>query len=85
VIPAGNAVLLQGDALSLEDGTLADAAYRWSSNRDGNLGTGADVVAVLSPGEHAITLTATGGSGLSATDTVKVFVGAKTYLPMTRK
>ena len=85
MIPTGNAVLLQGDAYSLEDGSLADTAYRWSSNRDGNLGTGAGVVAVLSPGEHTITLTATGGSGLSASATVNIFVGAKAYLPLIRK
>lgn len=85
VIPTGHAILLQGDALSLEEGTLGNAAYCWSSNRDGDLGTGANLVAVLSPGAHTLTLMATAGSGLSATETVEVFVGAKAYLPIMRK
>ena len=85
VIPTGHAILLQGNALSLEDGTLGDAAYRWSSNRDGSLGTGASLLAVLSPGAHTITLTTMNCVGLTTSTSVEVLVGAKAYLPVILK
>ena len=36
----GVSLFLQGTAYDLEDGALPDSAYRWTSNRDGDLGTG---------------------------------------------
>ena len=45
---AGTPVWLEGYAYDLEDGTLGDAALAWSSNRDGDLGTGAQVLTTLS-------------------------------------
>ena len=39
----GALVVLQGSALDLEDGRLADEALHWSSDRQGNLGTGPSI------------------------------------------
>jgi len=81
-IPVGTPLWLQGYAYDLEDGTLSDTALRWSSSRDGDLGTGEQVLASLSPGEHVITLTATDSDGNLTTATVQVYVGQKVYLPL---
>jgi hypothetical protein len=78
----GTPLWLQGYAYDLEDGTLQDTALRWSSSRDGNLGTGGQVLVNLSPGEHIITLTATDSDGNVTTATVRVYVGHKIYLPL---
>jgi hypothetical protein len=81
-ITPGTPLWLQGYAYDLEDGTLQDTALRWSSSRDGNLGTGSQVLVSLSPGEHVITLTATDSDGNVTTATVRVYVGHKIYLPL---
>jgi len=82
IIAPGTPLWLQGYAYDLEDGTLLDTALRWSSSRDGNLGTGSQVLVSLSPGEHVITLTATDSDGNVTTATVQVYVGHKIYLPL---
>jgi len=82
IIVPGTPLWLQGYAYDLEDGTLPDTALRWSSSRDGNLGTGSQVLVSLSPGEHVITLTATDSDGNVTTATVRVYVGHKIYLPL---
>jgi hypothetical protein len=82
IIAPGTPLWLQGYAYDLEDGTLPDTALRWSSSRDGNLGTGSQVLVSLSPGEHVITLTATDSDGNVTTATVQVYVGHKIYLPL---
>ena len=57
---------LQGSAYDLEDGTLGDAAFDWSSSIDGVLGTGASLnTAELTTGHHVITLVATDSDGMS--------------------
>jgi hypothetical protein len=78
----GMPLWLQGYAYDLEDGILPDTALRWSSSRDGDLGTGSQVLANLSPGEHVIALTATDSDGNVTTATVPVFVGSRLYLPL---
>lgn len=80
--PMGAALWLQGYAYDLEDGALAETALRWSSSRDGDLGTGSQVLVSLSPGEHLITFTATDSDGNAATATVRVYVGHRVYLPL---
>jgi hypothetical protein len=53
------AVLLAGSAVDEEDGNLSDT-IRWTSSRDGFLGTGASLsVATLSAGTHVITASVT--------------------------
>lgn len=53
-------MILTGEAYDLEDGQLAGNALSWSSNLDGNLGTGKSLAVVasdLTEGTHLITLT----------------------------
>jgi hypothetical protein len=59
-------VVLEGTAYDLEDGSLGDAAFAWSSDLDGALGTGLSLAAELSTGTHVITLTVTDSDGMSA-------------------
>ncbi len=62
-VPPGTPLFLRGYAYDLEDGTLDGAALRWSSDRDGDLGTGSLVLVRLSAGPHRLTLSATDGDG----------------------
>ncbi|WP_224248907.1 PKD domain-containing protein [Hyalangium gracile] len=69
------AVTLQGSATDAEDGTLADSALKWTSSKDGALGTGRQVTGVLlSAGSHTLTLTATDSLGASSSASVLVTV-----------
>ncbi|MBK6561920.1 carboxypeptidase regulatory-like domain-containing protein [Candidatus Amarobacter glycogenicus] len=77
----GTAIWLEGRAFDLEDGTLDDAALRWTSNRDGGLGTGGLLIATLSPGEHVITLTATDSDGNTVVATIRLSAGHRLFLP----
>jgi hypothetical protein len=81
VIPPGMPVMFSGHAFDREDGTLPGSSLSWSSDRDGFLGSGDQVLASLSPGWHTITLTATDSNGNPAVARVRVYVGYKTYLP----
>jgi hypothetical protein len=59
-------VSLQGSAYDLEDGTLGDAAFGWSSSIDGFLGNGASLSTTeLSTGQHVLTLQVTDSHGMS--------------------
>jgi hypothetical protein len=78
----GQAIWLEGRAFDLEDGTLDDAALRWSSNRDGELGTGKLLITTLSPGGHTITLTATDSDGARATATIQLSAGSQQFMPL---
>jgi hypothetical protein len=74
-LPA-QAVTLNGSAYDPEDGTLEGAALTWSSDKAGELGSGASLnTTLLSTGDHVITLTATDSDGLSSKTEVKVTVG----------
>jgi len=60
-------IVLQGSANDVEDGTLGDAAFRWSSSIDGDLGTGASLgTSELTTGQHIITLTVTDSDGMTS-------------------
>jgi len=78
----GTPLWLQGHGYDLEDGTLAGAALRWRSDRDGDLGAGGQVLVTLSLGRHVIALTATDTNGNVATANITLFAGAKSYLPL---
>lgn len=72
---AGDSLWLQGEAYDLEDGVLDGSALNWSSNLEGDLGTGSELLTPLSfYGEHTLSLAATDSDGNSITDTVKVLV-----------
>lgn len=75
--PGHNSVFTDWQAFALkvlgndiEDRNLSSEAYEWSSNIDGVLGIGKSLLlsaADLTPGWHAITLTLTDTSGMTAT------------------
>ena len=54
-----DSISFTGSATDPEDGPLAGASLVWTSNVDGQLGTGGSISATLSAGPHQITLTAT--------------------------
>ncbi len=69
-------VALAASAYDAEDGQLADAAFTWTSDRDGLLGTGAALnLDDLSAGQHAVSVTATDSDGSSTTVTRTVAIG----------
>jgi hypothetical protein len=61
-------IVLTGEAVDAEHGTLDGDALQWTSDLQGTLGAGrALAVTNLNPGRHTITLTATDQSGGTAT------------------
>jgi len=78
----GASFFLQGTAYDLEDGRLPDSAYRWASNRDGDLGAGASNLVILSPGAHVITLRVTDSDGNTAVKTMRLSAGDRVFLPL---
>src|SRR5439155_1753018 len=73
---SGKPVLLAATASDAEDGDLG-AAVRWTSSRDGLLGTGAlRTVASLSAGTHVLTAAVIDRDGATASASVTVTVGA---------
>ncbi len=80
--PATNSQFMQGYdipftgvAYDYEDGNLSGFKMVWSSNKDGRLGFGTDIlIATLTPGNHTITLTATDSLGLSSTSSINVTI-----------
>ena len=54
-----------------EQGDVSSSA-RWTSNRDGDIGTGASFSRTLSTGAHTITMTCTDGPGLTGSATINV-------------
>jgi len=81
--PTNGAEALQGSSLAFagsgndpEDGALTGASLVWTSDRDGQIGTGSSFSTNgLSLGVHTITLTGTDSQGATATATVSVNVG----------
>lgn len=76
-------IILEADARDPEDGTLDGAGVTWTSNHDGSLGSGAEVVlsadelSVESDGStrmHTITVTATDARGQQVTDQITIQV-----------
>ncbi len=71
----GQQVMLVGEAYDVEDGILPEGALAWSSDVEGDLGSGPHLaVTTLHPGAHVITLRATDSDGKAGTATVTVFV-----------
>ena len=82
----GALVVLQGSALDLEDGRLADEKLAWSSDKQGVLGSGPSLPTnTLQPGLHVITLTATDSLGATGMTTTTILVGYQLYLPAVSK
>ena len=85
IFPTGTPFFLQGSGMDPEDGLLAETAFHWTSDRDGDLGTGSIVLVNLSFGNHILTLTVTDSDGNQSSISVEIFMGWKLYLPMTRR
>lgn len=83
----GTSVVLRGTAADAEDGSLPDESLIWTSNRDGPLGSGSEIVADLSSGIHTVTLTAHDADGNFSSDTIEVIVQYpyRLYLPLILK
>jgi len=77
----GVSFFLKAVAYDLEDGALTDSAYGWSSNKDGDLGTGASNLVILSPGPHVITLTVMDSDGNTVVKTIRLSAGYQVFLP----
>ncbi|MCC6847328.1 MAG: phytase [Deltaproteobacteria bacterium] len=76
-VPPGTVVELRGQAADA-DGRPLDAAIRWSSDRDGDLGTGGVFSATLSTGAHVVTAAVLGASGIEARTAITVVVRSAT-------
>lgn len=85
VVNPGAAVTLTGSANDAEDAQNT-LNYRWTSNVEGNIGTGANTTTVdlVTPGPHTITLTVTDPGGLSCSTTVAVTVNSGPVLAITQ-
>ena len=59
-----------GEATDPEDGDLDGMALVWTSDLDGEIGTGKEFSAALSEGTHTVTLTATDSDGNTGDDTL---------------
>ncbi len=72
-ITAGTSIAFRGAASDNEDGDLS-SSLKWTSSRDGQIGQGANVTAVLSAGSHTITASVVDSKGLSASRSISVSV-----------
>lgn len=69
-------VVLQGAATDLEDGSLDGDSLRWTSDKDGALGSGESLpINTLSGGQHTITLTATDSKSQTANQSITLIIG----------
>lgn len=75
VITPGGLVVLSGAATDLEDGALQDDAFEWSSDVDGDLGTGPSLpLNTLSEGLHTISLRVEDSEGEATTNMIVILV-----------
>ena len=74
-VPQGTSVTFTGSGSDPEDGALSGASLVWTSNRDGQIGTGTTFSrSNLSVGQHVITLRATDAQGASGTATTNITI-----------
>ncbi len=68
-------VILDGEAYDAEDGSMPDSALTWSSDKDGELGTGRKVSSdSLSVGAHVISLVAVDSAGNRGTANIALTI-----------
>lgn len=71
----GEGVTFQGSATDPADGPLTGGSLVWSSDLDGELGTGESIsLGDLSGGGHTVTLTATDSDGMEGSASVQILV-----------
>jgi subtilisin len=71
---SGASISFSGSASDTEDGNLTSSLV-WTSNLNGQIGTGGSFNAVLSDGTHTITASVTDSGGSSGSDSITVTVG----------
>jgi hypothetical protein len=71
---SGATIDFSGTASDAEDGDVT-ASLVWTSDIDGQIGTGGGFSAALSDGVHTVTATATDSGGASGSDSVGITVG----------
>ena len=74
---SGTLISFSASALDTEDGNIT-SSLRWTSNIDGQIGTGGSFSRTLSSGTHIITLSVTDSGGLSGSTQLSVTVAATT-------
>ncbi|MBD3259890.1 hypothetical protein GF371_04650, partial [Candidatus Woesearchaeota archaeon] len=80
----GSIVTFSGSGTDPEDGSVPGAGLTWSSDIDGNIGTGTTVqTAALSLGTHTITLTATDSGNMTGTDIITIDIISTAPYPET--
>jgi hypothetical protein len=72
---SGAGIIFAGSASDPEDGDLADSLV-WTSDRDGQIGTGGSFSAVLSNGTHTITASVSDSGSLTVSSSVTIMVGS---------
>ncbi|MBU1170892.1 MAG: hypothetical protein KKD44_15135 [Proteobacteria bacterium] len=78
--PEGKNYTLLASASDVEEGDLSSKTV-WTSNKDGQLGTGKQIQVTLSPGEHMLTATVTDSQGKTAETTMTLSVGSYNNAP----
>jgi hypothetical protein len=71
---SNDTIVLAATATDPEDGIISDD-IAWTSDLDGNLGTGATLSTILSIGVHSLTASITDSGGGEASDSVTITVG----------
>ncbi|MEW6249297.1 MAG: S8 family serine peptidase [Planctomycetota bacterium] len=79
-VTEGTAITFTGTATDPEDGDIS-ASLVWTSNLQGQIGTGASFTRTLNVGTHAITASVTDSGGLSGSDVVTVIVQSASTPP----
>jgi hypothetical protein len=77
---SGESISFAGSASDVEDGDLT-AGLAWTSDLDGQIGTGGAFNAVLSDGTHTITAEVTDSGGNTASDSITITVGGSVDNP----
>ncbi|MFQ5894266.1 MAG: S8 family serine peptidase [Nitrospinota bacterium] len=79
---SGATILFEGTASDTEDGDLT-ASLVWTSDIDGQIGTGGSFSTTLSDGNHTVTASATDSGGKSGTASISITVGSPPPTPTT--
>jgi hypothetical protein len=76
IFEVGKTITFEGKATDQQHPDLGDDSFVWTSDKDGEIGTGASFTSAdLSEGQHTITLTVTDPSGQSGHSSVTITVG----------